>query len=183
MKRARNGDTESMGVLFERHRGSLFGSFVRRIGDPSQAEDMVQDTFVRAFKYRDSFRPDQAFLPWLHQIARNVLYAALKKQGRQHGTPADDHELLSQVPCSSQSPYQASAQSAEKDFLYAALERLPEEQRQLIILRRIQNLDYEEIAQLLDCKIGPLKVRVHRAFLKLRKIVTEQSDALKPHEL
>ena len=179
MQQILGGNSRLLGVLFERHRGSLFGSFFRRTGDASLSEDLVQDTFIRAFKYRESFRKGQEFLPWLHQIARNVLYAALRKNGRQPGGSSDDGELLSQVECERPAPDQASSVSIERDYLYQALESLPEQQRQLIVLRRIENRSYSEIAQLLGCELAPLKVRVHRAFLVLQKTVLAMTQEAK----
>lgn len=176
MEQVREGEPGFLGVLFERHRGSLFGSFMRRTGDASLSEDLVQDTFYRAFKYRQSFRLGQEFLPWLHQIARNVLYGALKKRGRQMDDPGDNGDLLSQVECQRGTPDHLSDQAVERDYLYQALETLPESDRQLIILRRIQDLSYEEIAEILGCEIQPLKVRVHRAFLKLQKKVLRMTQ-------
>ncbi len=176
MERVREGDSASLGVLFERHRGSLFGSFVRRTGDPTLSEDLVQDTFMRAFRYRKSFRGGQPFLPWLHRIARNVLYAALKRRGVAVNEDGEPGELLADTPCPRPLPDQLSAVSTEREILYEALEQLPEPQRQLIVLRRIQNLDYDEIATLLDCEVAPLKVRVHRAFLKLQRIVVSLTE-------
>ena len=176
MERVREGEPRYLGVLFERHRGSLFGSFMRRTGDASLSEDLVQDTFYRAFKYRQSFRLGQEFFPWMHQIARNVLYGALKKRGRQPNRPGDDDELLSQVECQRPSPDHLSGVAVEREYLYQALETLTESDRQLIVLRRIENLSYEEIARVLGCEMQPLKVRVHRAFLKLQKAVIRMTQ-------
>lgn len=178
MTRVIRGESGCLGILFERHRGSLFGSFVRRTGDRALSEDLVQDTFYRAYKYRKSFRSGQDFLPWIHRIARNVLYAALKKKGRRVDSPADDDSLLSQVKCDRPAPDHLSAQSNERDYLYQALELLSEEQRQLIVLRRIENRSYGEIARLLNCDEAPLKVRVHRAFLKLQQSVLKMTQEI-----
>jgi len=149
---------------------------MRRTGDASLSEDLVQDTFYRAFKYRQSFRLGQEFFPWMHQIARNVLYGALKKRGRQPNRPGDDDELLSQVECQRPSPDHLSGVAVEREYLYQALETLTESDRQLIVLRRIENLSYEEIARVLGCEMQPLKVRVHRAFLKLQKAVIRMTQ-------
>lgn len=176
MERVREDEPRYLGVLFERHRGSLFGSFMRRTGDASLSEDLVQDTFFRAFKYRKSFRLGQDFLPWVHQIARNVLYGALKKRGRTPDRPGDDDDLLSQVECQRPSPDHLSDQAVERDYLYQALETLSEADRQLIVLRRIQSRSYEEIANLLGCEMQPLKVRVHRAFIKLQRKVLQMTQ-------
>ena len=178
MQRVHGGNSSLLGLLFERHRGSLFGSFFRRTGDASLSEDLVQDTFFRAYKYRESFRSGQEFLPWLHRIAKNVLYSALRKNGRMPKS-MDDGELLSQVECERPSPDQVSSQSIERDYLYQALETLPEQQRQLIVLRRIENRSYAEIAELLGCELAPLKVKVHRAYLVLQKTVLAMTQETK----
>ena len=179
MKLVIRGQTGCLGLLFERHRGSLFGSFMRRTGDPTLSEDLVQDTFFRVFKYRETFRVGQEFLPWLHRIARNVLFTALKKNIRRADFLPDDDRLLSEVECDRPAPDHLTEQASERDRLYQALEQLPEEQRQLIILRRIENRTYEEIARLLHCDEAPLKVRVHRAFLKLQQVVLKMNPELK----
>ncbi len=173
------GESRCLALLFERHRGSLFGSFVRRTGDPALSEDLVQDTFFRVFKYRNTFRVGQDFLPWLHRIARNVLFTALKKNVRRADLLTDDDRLLSKVECDRPAPDDLSEQASERERLYRALEQLSEEQRQLIVLRRIENRSYEEISRLLHCDEAPLKVRVHRAFLKLQQTVLRMNQEVK----
>ena len=173
------GESGCLGLLFERHRGSLFGSFVRRTGDPALSEDLVQDTFFRVFKYRNTFRTGQEFLPWLHRIARNVLYTALKKKVRRADLLTDDDRLLSEAECDRPAPDDLTQQASERDRLYEALEQLPEEQCQLIVLRRIENRSYPEIARLLGCDEAPLKVRVHRAFLRLQQTVLKMNKEMK----
>lgn len=124
---------------------------------------------MRALKYRQTFRGDADFLPWLYRLARNVCNDYFHKNQRFPVTVEDLPEEVSSDP----SALEAAQQREQICLLRQALLRLPVERREVLILSRFEFRNYEEIAQLLGCSVGAVKVRVHRAMNQLREIYRE----------
>jgi RNA polymerase sigma-70 factor (ECF subfamily) len=164
MMQVRAGDVEQLSILFERHHARLYGFCLGLLGNRESARDLVQEVFFRLLKYRDSFRPDAPFAPWLYRLARNACIDQLRKSGRERlGDP--DPELADPSPLAPEN----LERREELDKLQAALARLPEDKRELLLLARSGTLDYAQISALLGCSVGALKVRVHRALQLLRE--------------
>lgn len=162
--RVRSGDVEQLSVLFERHHSRLYGYCVGLVGSRDAARDLVQEAFFRVLKYRGTFRDEAAFAPWLYRLTRNACIDHLRKGGRE--LPAEP-DLDRPDP----GPLAPETLQREEDLsrLRAALGRLPEDKRELLLLARSGALSYEQIAQQVGCTVGALKVRVHRALGLLRE--------------
>lgn len=170
----RAGDVEQLSILFERHHQRLFGYCLGILGNRESARDLVQEVFFRLLKYRDSFRPEAPFAPWLYRLARNACIDQLRKSGRERPTE-DDFERADPTPLVPEE----MERREELQKLQTALGRLPEDKRELLLLARSGTLSYEQIATLLGCSVGALKVRVHRALQLLRAAYTRvDSEAL-----
>jgi len=166
MGAVRDGDLVQLGVLFERHHVGLFNFFLRLTGSRQLSDDLVQEAFIRILKYRKSFRPPGEFRPWLYQLARNAVAAHFRKHGRDHLPPGEPEERVCDSPLAL-----AELQRAEHArLLRAALLRLPYERREVLLLSRFGELRYDQIAELLGCSVGAVKLRVHRAVRQLREI-------------
>ena len=161
MLQVRNGECETLGVLFDRYHAPLFNFYARLMGDRGVSEDLVQEVFLRILRYRQSYRPGTPFRPWIYQIARNARMDHYRKNPRQ---VAFQPEM---VPPSV--PPDAAQQEQESALLHRALLELPEEKREILILARFQELKYTEIAALLGCELNTVKTRIHRALHDLRK--------------
>jgi RNA polymerase sigma factor (sigma-70 family) len=173
MLAVRNGDVEKLGLLFERHHRALFDFFAKMTGSRTVAEDLVQDVFFRILKYRNAFRAESHFKPWMFQIARNARFDYYKKHGSERATfEASKDELHSGFAL----PGQKLEQEQQTSLLEFALLKLPSEKREILILSRYQELKYEEIAQLLGCELGTVKVRIYRAMKELRDIFFKLSS-------
>ncbi|MCU1287077.1 MAG: polymerase, sigma-24 subunit, subfamily [Acidobacteriales bacterium] len=164
MFHVRNGVGESLGVLFDRYQDPLFNFYCRLTGDRTVSEDLVQDVFYRILKYRQTYRPGTSFRTWMYQIARNARLDSLRKEKVQ--VPLEFDITGPQQPDRVQ-------QEQETALLHKALMQLPEEKREILVLSRFQELKYEEIAQLLGCEVGAVKVRVFRALKELRTAFQE----------
>jgi len=160
----RAGDVEQLSILFERHHGKLFGFCLGILGNRESARDLVQEVFFRLLKYRESFRPEAPFAPWLYRLARNACIDHLRKSGRERPAEPD----LDRPDPTPLIPEELERRE-ELAKLQAALARLPEDKRELLLLARSGTLSYEQIAALLGCSVGALKVRVHRALQLLRE--------------
>jgi RNA polymerase sigma-70 factor (ECF subfamily) len=161
MFHVRNGVGEMLGVLFDRYQDPLFNFYCRLTGDRTLSEDLVQDVFYRILKYRQTYRPGTSFRSWMYQIARNARLDNLRK--RQVQVPIEE-DVATMVPTDH------VQQEQEAALLHRALLQLPEDKREVLVLSRFQELKYDEIAELLDCEVGTVKVRVFRALQDLRKV-------------
>jgi len=163
------GEVGKMGTLFERHHARIYNFCHRMTGSQATSEDLVQEAFMRALKYRKTFRGDSDFLPWLYRLARNVCNDYFHQDQRFPTTTAELPEQISADP--SAVDY---VEGQEKIcLLRQALLRLPVERREILILSRFEYRSYEEISQLLGCSVGAVKVRVHRAMNQLRDTYRE----------
>jgi RNA polymerase sigma factor (sigma-70 family) len=173
MLAVKNGDVARLGILFDRHHRALFDFFSRMTGSRTVAEDLVQDVFFRILKYRDTFRDESRFKGWMFHIARNARFDHFQKQKPETALPEDGVNALQ-----SRSPFpgQEFEQAQQTLLLEQALYRLPEEKREVLILSRYQELKYEQIAEIMGCEVGTVKVRVHRAIKELRDIFMKLSS-------
>jgi RNA polymerase sigma factor (sigma-70 family) len=162
MLQVRNGEVEMLGVLFDRYQAPLFNFYTKMTQDRTVSEDLVQEVFLRILRYRQTYRPDTTFRTWMYQIARNTRLDQVRKTHPE--TP------FASEPVAPASLTDSAQQQQEAALLQSALMRLPEDKRELLVLSRFQELKYDEIARLLGCEVGTVKVRVHRALQQLRQI-------------
>jgi RNA polymerase sigma-70 factor (ECF subfamily) len=163
MLHVRNGVGEMLGVLFDRYQGPLFSFYCRLTGDRTLSEDLVQDVFFRILKYRQTYRPGTPFRAWMYQIARNARHDYARKRRPEANAVSLEAEMEPTTP-----ENDSTQQKEEAALLHRALLELPEEKREVLLLSRFQELKYDEIAKLLNCEVGTVKTRVHRALQELR---------------
>lgn len=175
MLRVRDGDPGKLGVLFERHHRMLFNFFVRLTGNRTVSEDLVQEVFFRMLKYRHTYRAESSFTSWMYQIARNAQIDHFRK-GKQEAHLDEGEDLHREEPVSRNPiPDELLEQQQEIHLLRRALSKLPPEKRELLLLSRFQNLKYQEIAEILACDVGTVKVRVFRTLRELAEIFSRLS--------
>ena len=173
MQAVQGGDLDALGELFERHHGPVFQFLSRTTGDPSVAEDLVQEVFVRILKYRGTYDSAGRFETWLFRIARN----ARADHFRRRRPPADPVDEAVEVASSDPGPVQQLQQRLDSEQLARALNSLPEQPRDLIVLARYHGMPYERIVETLGIEVGTVKVRVHRAMKHLRALFFRLEDA------
>jgi len=167
MMKVRDGDLDKLGLLFERYKKPLYGFFYHLHRDRTVAEDLVQNTFFRIVKYRHVFRGDGDFKTWMFHIARNVSNDHFRKDKFKH-TDDIDHwrERLGQED----SKVSEMQQDEHHQMLALAMDRLPLEKREILLLSKYQDKKYKEIGELLGCTEGAVKVKVFRALQELKDI-------------
>jgi RNA polymerase sigma-70 factor (ECF subfamily) len=164
----RAGEIRRLGELFERYNRPLYGFFLRMTNQPSVGEDLVQIVFYRILKYRHTYRDEGKFTAWIYHLARKVAADHFRKHASTP-IPTDPAELPEQ-DSGTVHPSDQAVNTEDVTLLRAAIARLPIEHREVIVLSRIQRLEHKEIARLLDCSIGAVKVRSHRALKELREV-------------
>lgn len=163
MARVREGDLDPAGLLFERHHAALYRFFLHTTRRRALSQDLVQDVFVRVLRYRTSYRPGALVRPWLFGIARNLL-ADQWAQATPDARPLDDITAASEEP----SPLGALEGAEQKRRLDVALDRLPPDQRELLVLSHLGAMPYPELAATYAITVNAARVRVCRALRALR---------------
>ncbi len=171
---------EAFAILAERHAAGLY-RFVRvRVGDDGAAADLVQETFLRALRAIRTFRGEAAFQTWLFTIARRLIVDELRRRRREpaagiaSGTGVSASDPDAWADPASPHPGERLEVEAERRDVREALRCLPEADREMIRMRYQDGLSYEEIAALRSLPLGTVKVRLHRARLRLRTILEER---------
>ncbi len=168
IERARKGDNAAFDLLVRKYQRRVLAIVSRYISDWSEAEDVAQDAFIRAYRALKSFRGDSAFYTWLYRIATNTAKNHLVSRGRR--PPATDiavedaehYERFVRFNDNASPEHELLRQEIEQTVL-ATVQELPDDLREAVTLRESEGLSYEEIAQRMDCPIGTVRSRIYRA--------------------
>lgn len=169
-----NGDGDRYAVLVDRYKTMVYNLAYRMVGDEDAAKDMAQESFIAAFNALGEFRFDSKFSSWLFRIAMNKCRDFLRT--RKETVSVDDFREV--IPSRDRTPEQAALLSQTGDAIQQALGGLPDDYREVIVLKHIEELDYREIADILGVEVNTLKVRAHRGREMLRKLLEEMGVAI-----
>jgi len=164
--RFQQGDEDAFDILVDRHRRRIY-SLVCRLGSPAEADDLAQEVFIAAYKALRSFRGDATFSTWLYRIAVHVCSHHLRKR-RLDTTDLDDEEPDEDR---GSDPEEYAIASELQQRVRGAIEGLPYKLRLVVVLRDLQGLSYEEIAQVAGCPIGTVRSRLHYATQRLATVL------------
>jgi RNA polymerase sigma-70 factor (ECF subfamily) len=174
--KARAGDTHAFGVLVERHSRSLFRLAFRMTGNEQDAEDVVQESFLRAFRQLSKFDDRASFGTWLYRIAANCSLDLVRMRQRRAaaaGYVSDDAGELENpvmaVPSEDPSPERVALSSEVRGRVAEAMEELSPMERTAFVLRHFEGMRIEEVSRVLECQPGAAKHSVFRAVQKLRR--------------
>ena len=166
MLAVRDGDLDSMGELFERHHGPLFGYLAKLTGNRAAAEDIAQVVFERMLRYRHTYRDQGSFTAWMYHLARRCAADHFRKSSS--APIAVDPTDLEGHPDEGRRADEAAARKDDHALLHRALGRLDRDDREVLLLSRMQGLSFAEVAGILECSAGAARVRAHRALQALR---------------
>lgn len=170
--RFQGGDQKAYDLLVLRYRDRLMTFLFRFLGSMDEAEDLVQETFVRLYHHRHAYRTIARFSTWIYTIASNLARTELRKRKRrriswlsQMGVDRNhDYEIPANVTADEYAEEQFAGRAIQK-----AIEKLPEHFREALVLRDIQELSYEEVSKILGVPLGTVKSRINRARLQLQE--------------
>jgi RNA polymerase sigma-70 factor, ECF subfamily len=168
VSRCRAGNTGAMRMLYEAHSKKVYAMALRLTGSVADAEDVVQDTFIRAFRFLESYRGDAALGTWLCRICINQCRDRYQKSARM--SPDELAQDTLAAP-------QVSSDGLAKKTLERALLRLPEGYREILVMHDVMEMEHEEIAQVLGVQVGTSKSQLHKARSKMRELLTIGSAA------
>jgi len=170
--RVKRGDMHAFEMLVVKYQRRIQRLVARMVRDPEQVEDMAQETFIRAYRALPQFRGESTFYTWLYRIAVNtakktlmdmkrdpvVMESAFVSRSESNETSSLENELST-----AETPEAVLASREIAQTVNAAIEALPQDLRQAIVLREIEGLAYEEIASVMNCPIGTVRSRIFRA--------------------
>lgn len=171
------GDIEAYGKLVHRYRGRLYNFVFRFVGEPETAEDIVQETFLRAFRKRENYKAIANFSTWLFTIAGNLAKSELRRRKRWRLFSLDRDEESGtglDLPDESFRPDKMTESSITDVQIQRAISSLSDNYRQVVLLRDVEGLSYQEISEVVNCPVGTVKSRVSRARLKLQQKLRNQ---------
>jgi RNA polymerase sigma-70 factor, ECF subfamily len=180
VRRHLEGDPRAFEELVVRHRTRIYNTCLRVLGDPEDAQDAAQETFLSALRTLDRFRGDAALTTWLHRIAVNACYDRLRRKRREPMLHLElDPDDASRPDPGPPHPDHADEVAGTADVA-AALARVQAEFRVAIVLADVQDLPYEQIARILGVAVGTVKSRVHRGRIALARELASTQDAHMP---
>jgi RNA polymerase sigma-70 factor (ECF subfamily) len=182
----RDGDSQAFETLLARYRGPLFTFLLRSARDRARAEELYQDVWMKVIERCDEFRGDAKFSTWLYTIARNLCVDHQRKMKfRGHASldatqPGSGQSMGARVANPGPSTEQLATGRLVRDRIARAVEGLPEEQREVFLLRQLQGLAFKEIAEVVGVPPNTVKSRMRYALERLQHML---SDLEEPHEL
>ncbi len=172
--RAQNGDKAAFAALVRVHQNEVYTLARRLVGDPHLASDVTQEALIRAWRALPRFRGDAQLSTWLHRITVNTAWTH-KKRAKRHAGPSIDDLTELPAPLGPDHPEVAGEILELRGKLRTALDRLPEGQRQVVIMKDVYGWSHAEIAETMEISVTAAKVRLHRARARLAKDMEEAS--------
>src|SRR6201987_4570912 len=172
------GDEQSFGLLLQRYRTPLVNFLYRMVRSREQAEDLAQEVFIRVYRARDEYVPSAKFTTWLFRIATNLALNSLRDHRHEKLDISMDARVVADAEDGDEKPFEVAdkhptieqelVEEARKNMIRHAIEKLPEKQRAAVLLHKYEELDYAEIAKILNCSESALKSLLFRAYESLR---------------
>lgn len=172
---AQEGNMEALAALVERHKGRVYRTLYRVIGNAQDAEDLAQEVFLKLFRSLNSYRGDAAFTTWLHRLTLNVAFDWLRARKRRPLTvplepPGETAGEPIPLPASpAEGPEETALRGERREQLRQAIEALAPEYREVVLLYHFHHLSYQQIGDRLDLPVRTVETRLYRARAQLRK--------------
>jgi RNA polymerase sigma-70 factor (ECF subfamily) len=170
VRKSQNDDERAFGELVSRYESKVYSLALKMLRNPEDAEDVLQDTFLRAYRGIKSFKGNSTFSTWVYRITANSALMRLRK--RQLPTvsidDADEREAPINIADWAPGPVEQMLNQETQAAMTEAIDALPPEFRQVFVLRDIEELSNAEVAEILDLSVAAVKSRLHRARLKVR---------------
>jgi len=167
------GDEASFGILLQKYRLPLVNFLFRMVRDAATAEELAQEVFLRVYRARKQYSPSAKFTTWLFRIATNLALNSVRDNRHRQmdvsiDAPADEDETPIELPGREMRIDEYMAERDRTKFIRNAIATLPEKQRVAVLLHKYEEMDYAEIARILDCSESALKSLLFRAYETLR---------------
>jgi RNA polymerase sigma-70 factor, ECF subfamily len=171
---AANGDMPSFEELYRRHHRRVYSICLRMLQNSSEAEDLTQDVFIQLYRKIGSFRGDSAFTTWLHRMTVNQVLMHFRKRTVKFEKTTEEGETPDQIVAGTAHP--EKMRIVDKIALDNAIAQLPEGYKNVFVLHDVEGFEHEEVARILGCSVGTSKSQLHKARLKLQKLLKKKAN-------
>jgi RNA polymerase sigma-70 factor (ECF subfamily) len=183
VQRVRTGDQRAFKLLVERYQRKVFSVALGMLKDKEEARDVAQEAFVKVYRYLDHFKGDASFYTWLYRITVNICIDAMRKRGSKGNEHVEFDESVKLDVAEANlgalgtrlgtNPQKSALRRELAERITAAMQQLPEAHRQILLLREVEGMSYEDIARTLEIPKGTVMSRLFHARLKMQKILSE----------
>jgi len=171
---ASKGDMASFEELYQRHHRRVYSICLRMLQNAFEAEDLTQDVFIQLYRKVGSFRGDSAFTTWLHRLTVNQVLMHFRKRNVKFEKTTEEGETPDQIVTGTADPERMRI--VDKIALENAIEQLPDGYKNVFVLHDVEGFEHEEVARILGCSVGTSKSQLHKARLKLRKLLKKKAN-------
>lgn len=182
IERSKKGDLEAFELLVRRYENKVYTVAYRFLGNHADASDLAQETFLRLYQALPRFRGESSFMTWLYRITANACRDEIRRQQRYNVISLDGEtgnngsQVISQVHSHDPSPEEAAERKEFNEMVQQCLNNLSDEHRLVLVMREIQGMAYEEIADVLKCSLGTVKSRLSRARQAFKEKFSKQKE-------
>lgn len=189
MERYRGGDVRAFEVLFDRHRRPIYNFIARYVSDRGRAEEILQETFVRVIKKQGSFKRRSKFSTWLYTIARNLCIDKLRRMKHRKARSLDQplkrdekdgQKLYDKIAATDRDAESRVLDGEIRHRVKIAVGELPDDQKEVFLLREVSRLPFKEIADIVGCPENTVKSRMRYALERLRKSLVDFERVVRP---
>ncbi len=167
------GDMVAFEEVYNRHHRRVYAICLRMLKNTNEAEDLTQDVFIQLHRKIGSFRGDSAFTTWLHRLTVNQVLMHFRKRTVKFEKTTEEGETPEQIVIGSEKPGKMPV--VDKIALENAIKQLPAGYKSVFVLHDIEGFEHEEVARILGCSVGTSKSQLHKARLKLRKLLKRKA--------
>ena len=171
---ASKGDMAAFEEIYTRHHRRVYSICLRMLQNASEAEDLTQDVFIQLYRKIGSFRGDSAFTTWLHRMTVNQVLMHFRKRTVKFEKTTEEGETPDQVVTGTANPERMRI--VDKIALDNAIAQLPDGYKNVFVLHDVEGFEHEEVARILGCSVGTSKSQLHKARLKLQKLLRKKAN-------
>jgi RNA polymerase sigma-70 factor (ECF subfamily) len=170
---AAHGNMAAFEEIYQRHHRRVYSICLRMLQNATEAEDLTQDVFIQLYRKIGSFRGDSAFTTWLHRLTVNQVLMHFRKRNVKFEKTTEEGETPVQVVGGTENPRKMPV--VDKIAIENAIAQLPDGYRNVFVLHDVEGYEHEEVARILGCSVGTSKSQLHKARLKLRKLLQKKA--------
>lgn len=171
---AAGGDMAAFEEIYQRHHRRVYSICLRMLQNAYEAEDLTQDVFIQLYRKIGSFRGDSAFTTWLHRMTVNQVLMHFRKRNVKYEKTTEEGETPDQIVTGTADPDRMRV--VDKIALENAIGQLPDGYKNVFLLHDVEGYEHEEVARILGCSVGTSKSQLHKARLKLRKLLKKKAN-------
>lgn len=169
-----NEDMVAFEEIYQRHHRRVYSICLRMLQNAYEAEDLTQDVFIQLYRKIGSFRGDSAFTTWLHRMTVNQVLMHFRKRNVKYEKVTEEGETPDQIVTGTADPEKMRV--VDKIALENAIDQLPAGYKNVFLLHDVEGFEHEEVARILGCSVGTSKSQLHKARLKLRKLLHKKAN-------